>query len=112
MRDDIYTIDEIRDSVVSALTNTAVVRAVLFGSYAKCEATESSDIDLLIDSNGELNGFNFYGVYHDLEKRFNKSVDLIEQMDLDNDSKLAKYIRKYGVVIYEQKEKCNRVFCL
>jgi uncharacterized protein len=64
----VYNINEIKSLITPVLKNTPVIKAVLFGSYAKGIATKTSDIDLFIDSNGALNGFNFFGVYDTLEK--------------------------------------------
>ena len=99
----VYKVDEIRSLITPILKNTPVIKAILFGSYAKGIATKTSDIDLFIDSNGALNGFNFFGVYDTLEKKLKKPVDLIEKIDLDYTSTLAEEINKYGVIIYEQE---------
>lgn len=98
----VYNINEIKSLITPILKNTPVITAILFGSYAKGIATKTSDIDLFIDSNGALNGFNFFGVYDILEKKLKKHVDLIEKIDLDYTSTLAEEINKYGVIIYEQ----------
>ena len=100
----IYNIDQIKALLQPVLKGTPIVKAILFGSYAKGIATKKSDIDLFIDSNGILNGFNFFGVYDILEKQLKKSVDLIEKVDLDDTSPIAEEIKKHGVVIYEQQK--------
>jgi hypothetical protein len=94
MEKDTYTIEDIKHLVSFVLKDTPVVKAVLFGSYAKGEATPSSDIDIYIDSNGILDGFSFFGIYNILEEKLNKSVDLIEKIDLDDNSKIAEEIKK------------------
>ena len=99
----VYKINEIKSLITPILKNTPIIKAILFGSYAKGIATTASDIDLYIDSNGALNGFNFFGVYDTLEKKLKKPVDLIEKIDLDYTSILAEEINKYGVIIYEQE---------
>ena len=43
-----------------------VVRAIVFGSYAKGTATENSDIDIVIDSDGLLDGMNFFTAQYEL----------------------------------------------
>ena len=49
---------------------------MLFGSYARDEATLDSDIDILIESNKK--GFRkMLSIQEALEKRFNKKVDVI-----------------------------------
>ncbi|MCM1335368.1 MAG: nucleotidyltransferase domain-containing protein [Bacteroides sp.] len=50
----------------------------LFGSYARGEATEESDIDLLVDAEGRLRGFfAFGGLYGDLKDALRKELDLV-----------------------------------
>ena len=53
-----------------------VYRAVLFGSYAKGNATDKSDVNIVIDSKGELLNINFFGLLEDIRTQLNKRVDL------------------------------------
>ena len=78
----IYTIDDIKRILSKSLINTKVDKAILFGSYAKGEANENSDIDLLIDSNGKVVGFEFFGILQTLIDSFKKDIDLIEQKEI------------------------------
>lgn len=72
--------------------------AYLFGSYARCEATVKSDVDIIIVS--KPMGLNFYGLAADLETSLGKTVDLLTHRQLkDNDEFLAR-ILKEGVRIY------------
>lgn len=43
------TLDEIRDTVAAPMARRGVVRAGVFGSFARGEATESSDVDFLVE---------------------------------------------------------------
>lgn len=55
-----------------------VVKIGLFGSYLSGEATEESDIDILIKmKETENNYFNYCYVLYFLEELFNKKIDLI-----------------------------------
>lgn len=45
------TLDEIRNLIAPVLELYHVKSAYLFGSYARGEATETSDVDLLTDGN-------------------------------------------------------------
>jgi predicted nucleotidyltransferase len=51
-----------------------VERIVLFGSYARDEATEKSDIDLLVTMRPSFK--DFFSLQDYLEKAFGKKVDL------------------------------------
>ena len=56
----IYSISDIKKMLSEVLNNTEVEKAILFGSYAKDTPTKTSDIDIVIDSNGKIKGLKFY----------------------------------------------------
>ena len=74
-------------------------RVSLFGSYARGDMTENSDIDLLIDK-GSIRGLQFAALLCDLEAALNKNVDLISTRGLDED--FRKSISKDEVLLYER----------
>ena len=98
----IYSIDDIKSVLNEVLKNTEVSKAILFGSYAKNNQTENSDIDLLIDSNGKLKGLKFFSIIDLIREKFNKEVDVIEKSEINKNSRIEKEINKTGVVLYEQ----------
>ena len=96
----ILTIDEIANKLNSILSNNEIEKAVLFGSYARNQATSESDIDLVIDT--EITGLDFVGVMLDAEDALGKSVDLIPRRSIDETHKIYENIESEGVTIYEQ----------
>ena len=71
------TIEEIKQKAEPILKAAGVTRSALFGSAARGEMTEESDIDILIDPPENM---GFFGLAHlalDLEKKLGKSVDLV-----------------------------------
>jgi hypothetical protein len=50
----------------------------LFGSYARGDYNEQSDIDILVDFNGRI-GIGFISLAHDLEDIFNTKIDLVSR---------------------------------
>ena len=54
----------------------------LFGSYARNEATEESDIDVMVEFNGKI-GIGFVRMALDLEDIFKKKVDLVSINSFD-----------------------------
>jgi len=103
MQERTYTTDELKKMLAPLFPAYPVHRAVLFGSYARGEATPRSDVDLLIDSKGRLLNINFYGLLEDITHRLDKKVDMIELSEVRRGSEIDKRITREGVVIYEEK---------
>ncbi|MFT4154676.1 nucleotidyltransferase family protein [Parafilimonas sp.] len=51
----------------------------LFGSYARGDYNEQSDIDILIDFNAKIDGFDYIRIAHVLEDTFNTKIDLVSR---------------------------------
>lgn len=98
----VYSINDIKKMLREILNNTDVQKAVLFGSYAKNTPTETSDIDILIDSNGKIKGLKFFAIIDMIREKFNKDVDVIEKSEIDKNSKIEREIEETGVVVYEK----------
>jgi len=54
----------------------SIKRLGIFGSYARGEANENSDIDIVVDFD-KADLFNQISIMQELEKKFNKHVDVI-----------------------------------
>jgi predicted nucleotidyltransferase len=97
----IYRIDEIQKLLSPIFASEPIYRVILFGSYAKGKATINSDIDIVIDSRGELHGLRFYGVLESITEATGKSIDLIEISEIRPNSAILENI-KQGVILYER----------
>ena len=101
----IYTINEIQQ-IITPIAKKYRLRAVyLFGSYARNEATDASDIDVLIDTADSTvnNLFDMGGLYNDLCENLKKDAGLITLDALTQDSDkpwLTDNIMKERIVIY------------
>ena len=102
MSEKIYTIDEIKKMLKELLRDKPVYQVILFGSYAKHEATKESDIDLIIDTNSELKGFALLKLICQIEEKMKKNIDGFEKYEIIEDSSIDKEIKKTGVVVYEK----------
>lgn len=51
----------------------------LFGSYARGDFNEQSDIDILVDFNGQIDGFDYIRLAHELEDAFNYKIDMVSR---------------------------------
>lgn len=58
----------------------------LFGSYARGDFNEKSDIDILVDFNGRI-GIGFIALSHELEDIFKVKIDLVSRKGIK-----AKYL--------------------
>ena len=97
------TIDAIREKLHPVFSQEPIYRVILFGSYAKGNATQSSDIDLIIDSQGKLIGLGFYRVLEEVVTALNMDVDMLEISQILPDSPIMEAIEKEGVVIYDRE---------
>ena len=79
--------------------------ALLFGSYARGEATEQSDLDFRADVPEDFGMFRLGALQSDLEEAFHKKVDLITAGMLDDplSGKLAQNIEEDEVILYDIK---------
>jgi len=75
----IYTLEEIAQRVRPVAEKYKLRAVYIFGSYARGEATEGSDVDLLVDMTGaDLSGFfAIGGLYNDLEDALGKKIDVV-----------------------------------
>jgi len=71
-----YELKKLRQKIVPILKSNNVVRAGIFGSYVRGEATKNSDVDILIEPPKGI-GFGFAGIELELEKKLKKKVDLL-----------------------------------
>jgi predicted nucleotidyltransferase len=81
-----------------------VLKAYLFGSYARGEADEKSDIDLLVDLDYSQHiGFSFFGMQPELENLLKRKVDVISS---DGVSEFIRpYIEKDKQLIYARQNR-------
>jgi len=98
-----YTVEELRALLFPVFLTYAVYRAVLFGSYSRGEATANSDIDIVVDSRGELVNIGFYGLLEDLTCKLGKPVDLLELSEIQGGSPIEMAIQREGVMLYEKE---------
>ena len=84
----IYTVEEIKQRVAPVAKKYNLQAVYLFGSYARNEATEQSDVDILIDRNGSnIKGMSeMGGLYEDLCSSISKEVDLVTTQTLEQKS--------------------------
>lgn len=90
----VYELHELRDLVAPVFRQHGVSRAYLFGSYARGEATQESDIDICIDSGRIKSMFGLGALYDELTRILKKPVDLVTTDALEHEAN-ARYTRKF-----------------
>lgn len=98
----LYEIDEIKSKLHPIFAAVPVYRAVLFGSYARGTATDESDVDIVIDSQGKLLNLHFYGLLEDITEQLDTSVDLFEWSELKRNPAMCSAIGQEVVVLNEK----------
>ncbi len=99
----LLNLDEIRGICAAVFADYPVSYCYLFGSYAKGNATGSSDVDLLVS--GEVEGLRFYGLVEALRTAMRKRIDVLTPGQLLNNPAMLDEILRDGIRIYEQRER-------
>ncbi len=104
MTSSIISIKKIKEMTIPIFEKYPINKAILFGSYAKGEATNNSDIDLYIDTNGKLRGLDFVGLLEILVDTLGIDIDLIDKSHIKPNSLIMQEIIDGGMVIYEKSK--------
>ncbi len=74
-----YTVEEIQRRITPVAEEFRLAAVYLFGSYARGDATEASDVDLLVDLNGSgIDSLLQLGnLYNALEAALETEIDLV-----------------------------------
>ncbi len=92
-------IDSIRKIIAPICKQYNIERVYLFGSYARNEAKEDSDVDLRVDR-GSLTGFAFGGFYGDIQRALGLPTDILTTEQLKQG--FLDKIRGEEVLLYEK----------
>ena len=94
------TFEEIYQNILPFVDEYGIKRVGVFGSFARGEATESSDIDLVFDFQKDFGLLALSGLKIALEEKLDKKIDIVEFSSLD--PSLAENIKDEVIMIYEQ----------
>lgn len=97
----ILTNEHIKQVVTNFFKDKPVNKVWLFGSYARGDADETSDVDVMVDlDKNVMLGLEYFGWYSDLEKKFHKKVDLVKVGNIK--ARILPYVEKDLKLIYEK----------
>lgn len=68
-------------TIIEYFKTQPVLKAWLFGSFARGEATPDSDVDILVefDHSSPIGLFAYARMWRELEERLGRQVDLVEE---------------------------------
>ena len=95
-----HSLEHIKHVLTAYFADKPVRRVQVFGSYARGEATEDSDLDVLIDILHPA-GWEYFSYADDLEQQLGIKVDLGSSVS----DYIFRYIAKDLKTIYERPEK-------
>ncbi|MCL2852655.1 MAG: nucleotidyltransferase domain-containing protein [Defluviitaleaceae bacterium] len=105
----ILTIDDIKRKVKPIAEKYNLHAVYVFGSYARNEARNDSDVDILVDLHGSsVEGWIIGGLYEDLREGLDKEVNFVDLDTLtENIAKgrrpwFVETVMKERVAVYEQ----------
>lgn len=96
----VFTVDEIKTRTIPIAKQYGVNSMSLFGSYARGDANNDSDVDLLIERGNIQDLFTYSGFINDLEEALGCHVDVVSTGI--EDKSFLKLIMKDQVVLYER----------
>lgn len=93
-----YTIEELKNIITPIAKKYQIAQVFLFGSFARGDYDEHSDIDIRIEK-GKLKGmFALCGFYTEVSEALNRKVDVLTTGSLSDD--FLESIGKYEVMLY------------
>ena len=106
MNERILTIEKITDLVKPIAEKYHVDEIFLFGSYARGEADEKSDLDFLVYGGENFKLTMVFALAEDLREALQKNVDVFEIHEINADSEFYSSIMKERLPVFiKQLEK-------
>lgn len=98
----VYTVDEIKKIVDDTINKNYknINKVILFGSYARGEEDEYSDIDLYVYDSPDFVRLQTIGFMSEIKEKLNKNVDLFIEKNIDKNSTFYNNIKNEGIIIY------------
>lgn len=89
------------DTIKNYFKDKPVLRAFLFGSFSRKEASKNSDIDILVELDYSKHiGMSFVNMKFDLEEKLHKKIDLVSSNSISK--YILPFINNDKQLIYER----------
>lgn len=96
---DVLSREEIEHVIKLLLVKYHADYALLFGSYARGDATNSSDIDLIVFGGEEFKPQNIFAFGEDLREMTNRDADVFEISEVNTNTPFYNTVMREGVKI-------------
>lgn len=90
---------EIENAILSLLRKYHAESAVLFGSYARGDATPQSDLDVIVFGGAQFKKVNIFAFAEELREMTGKDVDAFEISEIDTDTDFYHSLIREGIKI-------------
>ena len=97
----VFSLDDIKEMVKPIAEKYQVEAIYLFGSYARGEADEESDLDFLVFGGADFKLTRILGIAESLRIVSKKEVDAFEIREVNTDSEFYRRVMEEKVLMYE-----------
>jgi len=90
---------QVQDAIKALLRRYGAESAVLFGSYARGEQTDTSDIDVIVFGGKNFKKSNIFAFAEELRQMTGKDVDAFEICEVDPQTPFYQSVMEEGIKI-------------
>ena len=107
LRKEVLDLKEITAEVIKFADQYGIIKAGVFGSYARGEAEDESDIDLLLEFKEVIGLMKLGGLIIDLEEALGKKVDVLQFCAIN--PQIRDHVLQEVKLIYEQGRSATEI---
>jgi len=107
LRKDVLDLKEITAEVIKFADQYGIIKAGVFGSYARGEAEDESDVDLLFEFKEVIGLMKLGGLIIDLEEALGKKVDVLQFCAIN--PQIRDHVLQEVKLIYEQGRSATEI---
>lgn len=95
----VLSLQEIQETVRALLAKYHAEYAILFGSYARGEATPDSDLDLIVFGGVNFIPRNIFALAEDLRELTGRNADVFESQEVNRGTSFFETVMREGIRI-------------